>query len=104
MSKTAFDKLAKYTRSICNTCPSHDGFPEQEKPRHAKYRCCDRMFCDAVAADLPDGVHYQYDAVAAIPFLGPTGCRVSPEHRPYCTGYVCPGTLADPTNTNRARN
>lgn len=88
MSASAFEKLAALTRKKCETCPTT-----------AKHRCCDRVFCQLVQDGMPAGVAelYHFDEAAEVPFMGPGGCRVSPEHRAFCTAFICPPHLEDRT-------
>lgn len=78
--------LSKFTSTMCNQCP----VPEAEKERHKKYRCCNRIFCEIVKAQLPPGVSYEFKENEEVPYWN-NGCVVSPEHRPMCTGFLCQG-------------
>jgi hypothetical protein len=85
-TKGQFKKLSELTSPKCAQCPGQ-----------AQTRCCDKMFCDLNKAlatgkgySLPEGPN-----LAGIPFMGENGCVLSPEQRPYCTGYVCPPHFAD---------
>jgi hypothetical protein len=80
----AFQKLANLTRSKCETCPN--------TPVH---RCCELVFCKMVEQDFPKGVTYDKPSVGGIPFMSEKGCVVAPEHRPFCTGFVCFEHFAD---------
>ena len=35
------------------------------------------------------GLEYPKPNVGGIPYMGEKGCVVAPEHRPYCTGFIC---------------
>lgn len=72
-------RAAALTKPFCDRCTG----PAR--------RCCDEVFCAAVQrglefAGLPvpekPGAH-------GVPFLGPNGCTVPPEHRPGCSGFGC---------------
>lgn len=72
-------RAAALTKPFCDRCTG----PAR--------RCCDEVFCAAVQrglefAGLPvpekPGAH-------GVPFLGPSGCTVPPEHRPGCAGFGC---------------
>lgn len=83
-----FQKLAELTNKKCATCPVTE-----------PHRCCDKMFCNLNDHYmLAKGIaEYTKPNVGGIPYMGAGGCVISPEHRPYCTGYVCPPHLhADP--------
>jgi len=55
-------------------------------------RCCHRDFCKITRELMTETTRekYLFDQNAEIPFMGEHGCRVPPEHRPGCTGYLCP--------------
>jgi len=55
-----------------------------------KWGCCDAAFCWAVHRGLSKlGITYEFDPDAELPYMGPEGCRVLPEHRPGCAIHVC---------------
>lgn len=75
----AFKKMADLTNEKCKTCPVTE-----------KYRCCDKMFCAMVAAELKKkGIHIEPTGNPEVPFMGDRGCVVPPEHRPFCSTFVC---------------
>lgn len=86
-TKNAFKKLADLTCKKCEECPKH---AEKTGEPMDPYRCCDKMFCQIVEMGLRwKGVPLEKPNVGGIPFMGEKGCVVSPELRPYCTGFVC---------------
>lgn len=79
----ALRRLQQITGEKCGTCP--------EK---GEYRCCDAVFCDLVANGLKRaGLPVPHPTGHKIPFMGNSGCIVKPEHRPGCSGFVCPSQL-----------
>lgn len=76
-------KLQKFTGRICATMCE---VPDKEK----KHRCCDALFCSLTQKHFPPGVEYKPTG-HAIPFMGPKGCIVKPEHRVFCTAFLCHG-------------
>ncbi len=86
-TKEAFTKLSDITKKKCETCV----VPEKDK----QYRCCDRMFCEMVRDNFPDDVSYPWKDSHKVPFMGDSGCVVSPEHRPLCSAFVCNSQLKD---------
>lgn len=84
-TKNAFKKLSELTLSKCQTCVSPD-----------KYRCCDKLFCDAVEKNLiKQNIKIEKPNVENIPYMGEKGCVVPPELRPLCTGFACPDHFDD---------
>jgi hypothetical protein len=79
--KKAYAELARITLEKCQKCPVSGA--------EVQYRCCDKIFCEVVRETMPSGVSYPYNEGHRVPYMGPTGCVVSPEHRPYCSAYVC---------------
>jgi len=93
MSDARYKKLAEFTGSFCARCP----VATEEKERHTKYRCCDRLFCNFVWRDMPTERRAKYspDWSADVPLMRGNRCQVDPEDRPFCTAYMCPGWLTD---------
>lgn len=90
----ALRAVAALTNAKCGTCKAEG---------HKKTRCCDKVFCDVVAAGLERA---GMPAIAptghpTIPFMGEKGCVVPPELRPGCSGYVCREHLSDRTFRRR---
>lgn len=78
-TKNAFKKLCDLTKSKCETCVCEE-----------EYRCCDKLFCNAVEKHLSSqGIVIDKPNLGGIPYMGNTGCVVSPELRPMCTGFAC---------------
>jgi hypothetical protein len=78
-TKNLFSKLAELTCKKCETCPVIE-----------KYRCCDNLFCELNEQSLKaNNKTYDKPNVGGIPYMSDKGCVISPEDRPYCTGYVC---------------
>lgn len=83
-------KLQQFTQGVClRLCD----VPKEER----QYRCCDKMFCELTKELFPPGVEYKPTG-HEIPFMGPNGCIVKPEHRLFCTGFLCPGIKKDYPN------
>lgn len=79
-------KLQAFTQNVClSLCE----VPEDQKT----HRCCDAIFCRLTEMSFPPDVKYEPTG-HEITFMGKHGCIVKPEHRPFCTGYLCPG-IAD---------
>jgi hypothetical protein len=79
-TKTAFAKLGQITQAKCATCPAP-----------TVHRCCDKIFCGFVEEMLVEAGEPTPPKpnIGGIPFMGENGCVLSPEQRPFCTGYVC---------------
>ena len=66
------------------------GVPKEDET----YRCCDSVFCAVVDDHLNQvGIKISKTDNPSLPFMGPDGCVVPPELRPFCSTYVCPDRL-----------
>lgn len=74
------------------TAPTCGNSPECELQGHGgrPYRCCSRLYCEAVRQYCRSkGITLTDTGHSDLPFMGPDGCTLSPEHRPICVIHTC---------------
>ena len=86
---STYRKLSSLTKAKCETCPTIQNLED------TPYRCCDKIFCDAVKEGLPIGIRYSEPNEGGLPYMGKEGCVVPPHLRPGCTAFICPNHLLD---------
>ena len=78
-------KISKLLGSFCSKCKEVTGIDE-------KYRCCDNTFCTITERGLEAlGLSYENKnpVTNKAKYMGPKGCIVPIEHRPFCTSFAC---------------
>lgn len=84
--KAVLTDIAELTASICGhaiecAAQGHSGHP---------YRCCSRLYCEAARRYCQSkGIALTDTGHPYLPFMGPDGCVLPPEHRPICAIHTC---------------
>lgn len=79
-------EIASITAAACGNSSECAAQGHADRPN----RCCSRLYCEAARRYCQSkGIELTATSHPDLPFMGPSGCVLPPEHRPICAIHTC---------------